>query len=113
VSILVEGQHLEDLHAESGQFFRWRFLTPDHWLNAHPFSLSAAPTATTLRLTVKALGDGSRSLQNLPVGTWVVAEGPYGAVTSARRTQRDPARRRRRRHHPDARAARVDSAEPG
>ena len=89
VSILVEGQHLEELQAESGQFFRWRFLTPDHWLNAHPFSLSAAPTPTTLRLTVKALGDGSRNLQNLPVGTWVVAEGPYGAVTSARRTQRD------------------------
>jgi ferredoxin-NADP reductase len=89
VSILVEGQHLQELHAESGQFFRWRFLTPDHWLNAHPFSLSAAPTATALRLTVKALGDGSRNLQNLPVGTWVVAEGPYGAVTSARRTQRN------------------------
>src|SRR3954463_6124225 len=89
VSILVEGQHLQELHAVAGQFFRWRFLTPDHWLNAHPFSLSAAPTATTLRLTVKALGDGSRNLQNLPVGTWVVAEGPYGAVTSARRTQHD------------------------
>jgi predicted ferric reductase len=89
VSIMVEGQHLEELHAESGQFFRWRFLTPDHWLNAHPFSLSAAPTDTTLRLTVKALGDGSRNLQNLPIGTWVVAEGPYGAVTSARRTQRN------------------------
>jgi predicted ferric reductase len=89
VSILVEGQHLDELHAESGQFFRWRFLTPDHWLNAHPFSLSAAPTATTLRLTVKALGDGSRNLQNLPVGTWVVAEGPYGAATAARRTQRN------------------------
>jgi predicted ferric reductase len=89
VSILVEGQHLEELRAESGQFFRWRFLTPDHWLNAHPFSLSAAPTATTLRLTVKALGDGSRDLQALPVGTWVVAEGPYGAVTSDTRTQRD------------------------
>jgi predicted ferric reductase len=89
VSILVEGQHLEEMHAESGQFFRWRFLTPDHWLNAHPFSLSAAPTATTLRLTVKALGDGSRDLQALPVGTWVIAEGPYGAVTSDTRTQRD------------------------
>jgi predicted ferric reductase len=89
VSITVEGQHLEELHAESGQFFRWRFLTPDHWLNAHPFSLSAAPTGTTLRLTVKALGDGSRNLQNLPVGTWVIAEGPYGAVTSARRTRRN------------------------
>ncbi|SDX90825.1 Ferredoxin-NADP reductase [Modestobacter sp. DSM 44400] len=89
VSITVEGQHLEELRAESGQFFRWRFLTPDHWLNAHPFSLSAPPTATTLRLTVKALGDGTRDLQNVPVGTWVIAEGPYGAVTSARRTHRN------------------------
>jgi len=87
VSILVEGSHLHELQAESGQFFRWRFLTPDHWSNAHPFSLSAAPTATTLRLTVKALGDGSRDLQQLPVGTWVIAEGPFGAVTSARRTR--------------------------
>jgi len=89
VSVHVEGQHLEELRAEPGQFFRWRFLTPDHWANAHPFSLSAAPTATSLRLTVKALGDGSTSLQQLPVGTWVIAEGPYGAVTSGRRTRRN------------------------
>lgn len=89
VSILVEGAHLHKLQAESGQFFRWRSLTPDHWSNAHPFSLSASPTAMTLRLTVKALGDGSRDLQQLPVGTWVIAEGPFGAVTSARRTRRN------------------------
>jgi len=89
VSIHVEGQHLEELRAEPGQFFRWRFLTPDHWLNAHPFSLSAPPTPTRLRLTVKALGDGSRDLQDLPVGTWVVAEGPYGAVTPGVRTRRN------------------------
>jgi predicted ferric reductase len=87
--IHVEGQHLDELRAEPGQFFRWRFLTPDHWLNAHPFSLSAPPTPTHLRLTVKALGDGSRDLQNLPVGTWVVAEGPYGAVTPGIRTRRN------------------------
>jgi ferredoxin-NADP reductase len=89
VSIVVGGRHLQELRAESGQFFRWRFLTPNHWLNAHPFSLSAAPTGTSLRLTVKALGDGTRKLQNLPVGTRVIAEGPYGAVTSARRTRRN------------------------
>jgi predicted ferric reductase len=89
VSILVEGQHLDELHAEPGQFFRWRFLTPDHWLNAHPFSLSAAPTATALRLTVKTLGDGTATMQDISVGTWVVTEGPYGAVTAARRTRRN------------------------
>jgi predicted ferric reductase len=89
VSVVVEGRDLHELRAESGQFFRWRFLTPDHWKAAHPFSLSAPPTSTHLRLTVKALGDGSARLQDLEPGTWVLAEGPYGAVTAGRRTRRD------------------------
>ena len=107
----VEGQHLDELAAEPGQFFRWRFLTPDHWATAHPFSLSAPPTATSLRLTVKALGDGTRSLQDVPVGTWVVSRGP---VRRDDRRPPDPparaARRGRRRHHADARAVRVAAA---
>lgn len=89
VSIHITGQHLEELRAEAGQFFRWRFLGPDSWRTAHPFSLSAAPQDGRLRLTVKALGQGSRHLQALTVGTWVVAEGPYGAMTAAQRTRRD------------------------
>jgi ferredoxin-NADP reductase len=89
VSIEVEVQHLEELQAEAGQFFRWRFLTPDNWLTAQAFSLSAPPTGNRLRLTVKALGQGSSSLQSVAVGTWVVAKGPYGAMTAARRTRRD------------------------
>ena len=87
-TIVVGGQHLHELAARPGQFFRWRFLTPDHWATAHPFSLSAAPTDSTLRLTVKALGDGSRNLQDLAVGTWVVAEGPYGVATTSHREGR-------------------------
>jgi predicted ferric reductase len=89
VSIVVEGQRVEELQAKPGQFFRWRFLTPDNWLTAHPFSLSAPTTDNRLRLTVKALGQGSAYLQEVAVGTWVVAEGPYGAMTAARRTRRD------------------------
>jgi len=89
VSIVIEGRELDALHAESGQFFRWRFLTPDHWSTAHPFSLSAPPTDTRLRLTVKTLGDGSAKLQDLEPGTWVLAEGPYGGMTAQRRTRRD------------------------
>lgn len=88
-SVILEGRHLDELQAESGHFFRWRFLTPDTWRTAHPFSLSAPPTADRLRLTIKVLGDGSRLLQSVDVGTWVVAEGPYGAMTAARRTRRD------------------------
>ena len=89
VSIVVEGRYLTELRAQPGQFFRWRFLTPDTWRTAHPFSLSAPPTDRRLRLTVKALGEGSALLQNIAVGTWIVAEGPYGAMTAARRTRRN------------------------
>ena len=48
VSIYVSGRELERLGAEAGQFFRWRFLTRDGWWQAHPFSLSAAPTSRML-----------------------------------------------------------------
>lgn len=89
VSITVGGRDIDALGARSGQFFRWRFVTPDHWTTAHPFSLSAPPKDDELRLTVAAVGDGSRRLQDVAVGTWVVAEGPYGAVTPERRTRRD------------------------
>jgi predicted ferric reductase len=89
VSVVVAGRDLHELQAQSGQFFRWRFLTPDLWRTAHPFSLSAAPTSSHLRLTVKTLGTGSATLQRLEPGTWVLAEGPYGAMTADRRTRRD------------------------
>lgn len=89
VSIVIEGRDLQELNATSGQFFRWRFLTPDLWRTAHPFSLSASPSSTHLRLTVKNLGDGSRRLQDLEPGVRVIAEGPYGAMTAERRTRRD------------------------
>jgi len=89
VSIIIEGSDLHELQAESGQFFRWRFLAPELWLTAHPFSLSSAPSDTHLRLTVKTLGDGSAKLQHLEPGTWVLAEGPYGAMTADRRTHGD------------------------
>lgn len=87
VSLVVQGRHVQELRAEPGQFFRWRFLTPGLWQAAHPFSLSAPPIGNRMRLTVKALGDGSRRVQQVPVGTRVIAEGPYGAMTTGRRTR--------------------------
>jgi predicted ferric reductase len=89
VSIVIEGRHLAELQAQPGQFFRWRFLSNGSWPTAHPFSLSAPVVGNRLRLTVKALGDGSKRLQRVPVGTRVIAEGPYGAMTAARRHRRD------------------------
>jgi predicted ferric reductase len=88
VSIVIGGRHLDELRAESGQFFRWRFLTRDLWWISSPYSLSAPPAQDRLRITVKALGDHSEALRELRPGTRVVAEGPYGALTEAVRRRR-------------------------
>jgi predicted ferric reductase len=82
VSVHVTGRHLERLPARAGQFFIWRFPGHNHWWQANPFSLSAAPDGRTLRLTAKAVGDTSAGLRDLPVGSRVFAEGPYGAFTT-------------------------------
>ena len=84
-SIEIGGRRLDRLGARSGQFFTWRFLTREHWWEAHPFSLSAAPDGRRLRITVKALGDFSSRLSAIPLGTRVIAEGPFGAFTAAGR----------------------------
>ncbi len=87
VSLYVTGRRLPELRAQAGQFFRWRFLTRDGWWQAHPFSLSAAPRPDSMRITVKALGDHSRSLRRLRRGVRVLAEGPYGGFTADRRVR--------------------------
>jgi predicted ferric reductase len=84
MSVLMSGRHLDELRAQPGQFFRWRFLTRETWRSAYPFSLSAPPTRNRLRITVWARGDGTRRLFEMPRGTLVFAEGPYGAITSRR-----------------------------
>ena len=87
VSVFMRGRHLHELGAEPGQFFRWRFLRRGLWRTAHPFSLSAPRHGDFLRITVKALGDGSSCVQALTPGTRVFAEGPSGAMTARRRTR--------------------------
>lgn len=87
VSVYVSGNHLDRLPAHAGQFFIWHFPGLHHWWRSNPFSLSAAPDGQMLRLTAKAVGPGSAALRQLPVGTKVFAEGPYGAFTSMNRTK--------------------------
>jgi predicted ferric reductase len=84
-TIEIEGRRLERLNARAGQFFTWRFLTRGRWWEAHPFSLSAAPDGRRLRITVKGLGDYTSGLRAIPAGTRVIAEGPFGAFTTAAR----------------------------
>ncbi len=79
VSVICSGRDLAQLPVAGGQFCFWRFLARDMWWQAHPFSISALPHDSQLRLTVKAVGDYSSAVAQLRPGTKVVFEGPYGA----------------------------------
>jgi len=85
-SIYMSGRDLRALGSSGGQFFIWRFWTGKTWWHSHPISLSARPTDTTARITVRALGDGTTRLGRIPLGTRVSIEGPYGLFTDAGRT---------------------------
>ncbi|MFG2041779.1 ferric reductase-like transmembrane domain-containing protein [Dactylosporangium sp. NPDC048998] len=85
MSIYIGGRRLDRLDAEAGQYFRWRFLMRGGWWQAHPFSLSAAPNADWLRITVKVVGDHTSDLQHVRPGVRVFAEGPSGAFTAGHR----------------------------
>lgn len=87
ISVIMKGRNLHTLGAQGGQFFGWRFFTRGHFLMSHPYSLSAAPTKHLMRITVKDLGDHSRSLAFIKKGTRVFVEGPYGAFTAGRSTR--------------------------
>jgi predicted ferric reductase len=84
-SLRITGRKLGRLGARPGQFFIWRFLTRGHWWSAQPFSLSSAPDGRSFRITAKAVGDHTRGMGGIPVGTRVVAEGPFGDFTEASR----------------------------
>ena len=88
VSLVVTGQHLDELAAQPGQFFRWRFLSRELWWASNPYSLSAPVGPDVMRITAKNLGNHSQALSQLRPGTRVYAEGPYGTFTARRRTQR-------------------------
>ncbi len=83
--VFVSGRRLDRLGAQGGQWFTWRFGTRRWWWQGHPYSLSATPVPTGMRITVRHLGDQSRELAGLRPGTRVFVEGPYGAFRVDRR----------------------------
>ncbi|MET7570489.1 ferric reductase-like transmembrane domain-containing protein [Streptomyces sp. NPDC005492] len=85
-SVVVRGRHVDDMGAEAGQFFRWRFFGEGMGWTSTPYSLSAPPRRDLLRITVKALGDHSAAVPLLRPGARVWVEGPYGSLTADRRT---------------------------
>lgn len=86
VSVRISGRNLDRLQTRAGQFFFWRFFTKGFWYTQHPFSISEAPDGSSFRITVKNLGDHSARFGEIPVGTRVFAEGPFGVFTAESRT---------------------------
>jgi ferredoxin-NADP reductase/DMSO/TMAO reductase YedYZ heme-binding membrane subunit len=89
VSIVLRGRRVDRLGARPGQFLHWRFLSGTGWSRAHPYSVSAVPTADRLRITARIDGDDGARLAGLRPGTRVLLEGPYGGLTADRRQHRD------------------------
>ena len=81
-SIHVNGPSLRRMRIAGGQFFIVRPLAKGLWWQAHPFSVSAAPTTAGIRFTIKELGDDTPNLLNVKPGTRVLLEGPYGVFTA-------------------------------
>ncbi len=88
VTLVVGGRRIDRLAVQAGQFFLIRTLTWGRFWKAHPFSLSAAPDGRTLRFTIRAIGDDTRFLQTIPVGSPLALEGPYGGFLSYLPTRR-------------------------
>ncbi|SDO76440.1 Predicted ferric reductase [Microbacterium testaceum StLB037] len=85
-SIHLSGRDLSRLGVRGGQYAIWRFWSRRTWWHAHPISFSAVPIDTEARLTVRALGAGTKRLARLKAGTKVSFAGPYGIFTDAART---------------------------
>lgn len=79
VEIVMEPKERnQELSYFPGQFIFIQFLGDVVSGEKHPFSLSSSPHASELRIVVKALGDHTAKLAELPVGTEARLEGPYG-----------------------------------
>ena len=81
VAMTLGGPGLAGVRADAGQFMMLRPVRSRLWWQAHPFSLSAAPSTAGLRFTIKDRGDASAAISDLSIGTRVAIEGPYGATT--------------------------------
>ena len=86
VSVYLTGRQLDRLGARAGQFLTLRFLDGPGWSRGNPYSLSAAPHPSALRVTIADAGDGSSRAAALRAGTGVLFEGPYGRLTAEART---------------------------
>jgi predicted ferric reductase len=68
----------EGMSFTPGQFAFFSFLSKGVTSEFHPFSISSSNKGTTLKITVKNLGDYTSLLKNLNKNDEVLVDGPYG-----------------------------------
>lgn len=69
------------MHFEPGQFV-WMKLRNPFSVDEHPFSFSSsAETPQRLEFGIKEVGDFTRAIATVPIGTPVYLEGPHGAFS--------------------------------
>lgn len=85
-SVYLTGANLDQFHFTGGQFLFLRFLAKPFYTESHPFSISKNYDGTSVRHTIKGIGDFTRTIPHIPVGTKVLVEGPYGIFTAKRAT---------------------------
>lgn len=68
----------ERLLFSPGQFIFISFQSKSVESEFHPFSISSSSQDPNLRVSIKALGDFTKSVKNLKIGDLAAIEGPYG-----------------------------------
>lgn len=80
-SIYINAARLNRLNIRPGQFVLIRILTPKLFLQEHPFSVSLLKDDSSLRLTIRKVGDYTSDIADVKPGTRVVVSGPFGRFT--------------------------------
>jgi predicted ferric reductase len=79
-SVYITGKNVEAFKYQAGQYAHITFLRKGMWYT-HPFSFSVAPNGKYLRFSIKRSGDFTSQIQNIPPGTRVIIDGPFGIFT--------------------------------
>lgn len=86
-SLYITGRNMNLFRFDAGQYANITILARGAWYT-HPFSLSSAFNGTSIRFSIKALGDYTKKIRDLKPGTYVIIDGPLGLFVE-KRAERD------------------------
>lgn len=84
--LVLKPEHGLVINYLAGQFVWLKFSNPFLNSQEHPFSISSHPlNQQTLEFTIKEFGDFTNHIGQLPIGSKVYVDGPYGHFTMKQR----------------------------